>query len=104
MLLLAQQLSEAGITCEPFPQSAERMTRATETFQRLVLEERLRHGADRTLDEQMAGLGLRESERGVRISKTKSGVIVDVVFALTMALDAEFGDDDASQEDFAMVV
>jgi phage terminase large subunit-like protein len=101
MTLLAQQLSEAGVNCEPFPQSAERMTTATETFQRLILEGRLRHGGDKVLEEQMAGLGIRETERGVRISKTKSGVIVDSVYAMVMALQAEFGDDIDEQQDFA---
>jgi phage terminase large subunit-like protein len=104
MSLLANQLSEAGITCEPFPQSPERMVSATETFQHLVLSNRLRHGGDRILEEQMAGLGIRESERGVRISKTKSGVVVDSVFAMVMALEAEFGDEGEDQDDFAMVV
>ncbi len=103
MTLFAQQLSDAGLDCEAFPQSPERMTRASETLQRLVLDERLRHGNDRVLDEQMAAVGIRESDRGVRVSKTKSGGRIDVVIAMVMALDWLFGDEQG-QNDFAMVI
>jgi phage terminase large subunit-like protein len=87
----------------PFPQSAERMTKATETLQRLVLDQRIRHGGDPDLDQQMSGVGTSITERGVRISKRRSGLKIDCVVALAMALDRALGEEDPGQ-DFALVV
>lgn len=103
MTLFAQQLADAGLPMEPFPQSGEKMVRATETFQRLVLQTRMRHGADRTLDEQLAGVAVSETDRGVRISKRKSADRIDTVIATIMACEAEFGEED-SAEDFALLI
>lgn len=103
MTLFAQQLGEAGIPIEAFPQSPERMMRATETFQRVVLSGRLRHGNERTLDEQVAALGIRETDRGVRISKSRSGGRIDAISAAVMCIEEAFGGE-ADPEDFAFVV
>lgn len=102
MTLFAQQLGEAGLTLEPFPQSPERMMRATETFQRIVLNERLRHGNERVVDEQVANLGIRETERGVRISKSRSGGRIDAISAAVMCIEEAFGGE-AEAEDFAFI-
>jgi phage terminase large subunit-like protein len=102
MTLFAQQLAESGLPMEPFPQSGERMVRATETFQRLVLQTRARHGADRVLDEQLAGVAVSETERGVRISKRKSNDRIDTVIAVIMCAD-EFSEEEDSG-DFAIMV
>lgn len=103
MTLFAQQLAESGLPMEPFPQSGDRMVRATETFQRLVLQTRLRHGADRVLDEQLAGVAVSETERGVRISKRKSADRIDVVIAMIMACDV-FSEEENEGGDFAVLV
>lgn len=103
MGLFAQQLAEAGLQCEPYPQSAEKMVLASETFQRLVLDDRLRW-QDKILDEHLAAIGTKPTERGVRISKAKSGEHTDTVFALVPALQELFGDEGDAQEDFAFVV
>lgn len=103
MGLLASSLADRGVPMVPFPQSADRMTKATETLQRLVLDQRVRHGADPDLDQQMAGVGTSITERGVRISKRKSGVKIDCVVALAMALDRALGEEDHGQ-DFALVI
>lgn len=102
MTLFAQQLSESGLEIEPFPQSPERMMRATETFQRIVLNERLRHGNEAVVDEQVANLGIRETDRGVRISKSRSGGRIDAISAAIMCLEEAFGGEDEG-EDFAFV-
>lgn len=100
MTLMAQQLQDHGANVEPYPQSPERMSEATETFQRLVLDLRLRHGNDRTFDEQVANLGIVATDRGVRISKRKSGGQIDAVSAAVMCLQELFGmeDPDAGEE------
>lgn len=100
MGLLASSLAERGVPMEPFPQSAERMTRASETFQRIVLDGRLRHGGDPMLSEQLAATGTRTGERGVRISKQRSGRKIDAVIALAMAIDGAVGDTEEEAEDF----
>lgn len=102
MTLFAQQLADAGLPTEPFPQSPERMIRAAETLQRLVLLERFRW-TDKVLDDQLSSVGLRESDRGVRIAKSKSGR-VDTVISTVMCLDAAFGEEEESNDDFAFVV
>lgn len=102
MTLFAQQLTEAGFDCEPYPQSPELMTRATETFQRLILSGR-HMWQDAVYDEHLAATGIRETDRGIRISKSKSGRN-DCVVAAAMALQYEFGDEQEEQEDFALVV
>jgi phage terminase large subunit-like protein len=101
MTLMAQQLAESGLPMTPYPQSPERMSVATETFQNLILSERLRHGNERTFDEQVANLGTVQTDRGVRISKRKSGGRIDAITAAVMALDVCFGDADPPQQDFA---
>lgn len=98
MTLMAQQLAEAGLPMEPFPQSSERMTRATETLQRMILSNRMRW-SDACLNEQLAATAIRESERGVRISKMNSGRN-DTIVCAAMALDWEFGDEEEEQDDF----
>lgn len=103
MTLFAQQLADRGVKVESFPQSPERMSEATETFQRLILDTRLRHGNDRTFDEQVANLGVVATDRGVRISKRKSGGKIDAISATVMCLQDLFGDDlldDDEGEDF----
>lgn len=106
MTLFAQQCAEAGLPMEPFPQSPERMSAATETFQRMILSERVRHGNERTFDEQVANLGVVSTDRGVRISKRKSGGQIDAVAAFVMALQLAIGDDVPGTElnDFAEIM
>lgn len=94
MTLFAQQLADSGLPMEPFPQNGDRMTAATETFQRLVLAGRMAHGGDRVLDEQLAGVAVAETDRGVRISKRKSADRIDTVIATVMAVGYEFGEEE----------
>lgn len=105
MGMLAGMLADRGLKVEAFPQSPERVQHATEVFQRLVLDERLRHGKDRTFEEQVSNLGVAATDRGVRISSKKSGGPIDVVAATIMCLDDLFGDDieDDQGEDFAVI-
>jgi phage terminase large subunit-like protein len=102
MQLMAQQLQDAGLPMQAYPQSPENMSVATETFQRLVLDGRLRHGHERVLSEQLAAVGVRETDRAVRLSKGKSGGRIDAIVALVMALQSALGGE--SNEDFAIVV
>lgn len=102
MGLLASALKDRGVPMEPFPQSPERMTRATETLQRLVLDGRIRHGNDPVLNKEMGGVGTAPTERGVRISKRKSGLKVDCVVSGIMALDLALGEEPEPQ-DFAFI-
>jgi phage terminase large subunit-like protein len=102
MGLLARALAERGLPVEPFPQSPQRMERATETFQRLFLDERIKHGGDKILLEQIASIETKPTERGVRISKAKSMMPVDMAVALAMALDDALGDESVLMDDFAM--
>lgn len=105
MTLFAQQCADAGLPMEPFPQSPERMSVATENFQRMILQTRVRHGNERTFDEQIANLGVVSTDRGVRISKRKSGGRIDAITAFVMALQAAVGGEgDDPQDDFAEIM
>lgn len=104
MRLEAAMLADRGVPMEPVPQTSKNMTRATETLQRFVLDRRLRHGMDRTLDTQMAAVGVRETDKGVRISKSRSGGKIDTAVALALALDAAVGDVTAPDEAIFEVV
>ncbi len=101
MGLLARSLADRGLPLEPFPQSPQRMERATETFQRLFLDERVRHGGDKILLEQIASVIVRPSDRGVRMSKGKSFMPIDMAVALAMALDDALGEEAVDETDFA---
>lgn len=96
MQMLAQSLADRGLPIEPFPQSAMRMERATETFQRLVLDGRLRFGHDGELLKQIASVVVKPTERGVRISKGKTLMPIDMAVALSMALDDALGEEAVS--------
>jgi phage terminase large subunit-like protein len=104
MSMLGRSLAERGLPVEPFPQSPERMQRATETFQRLFLDERIRHGGDRVLLDQIASITVKPTERGVRISKVASMMPIDMAIALAMALDDALGDEEPAPNDFAVWV
>lgn len=102
MGMLASALADRGFPVEPFPQSAERMTKATETLQRLVLDERVRHGGDKTLGRHMASVATSPTERGVRITKKNQRMPNDLAIALAMALDLAFDNEDDNEiDDFA---
>lgn len=103
MGLMAAALSDRGLPMEPFAQSPEKMTMATETLQRLAIDERIRHGNDPVLNKEMGGVGVAPTERGVRISKRKSGLKIDCAVASAMALQIALGEEDEPQ-DFAFVV
>ncbi len=91
MGLLAGTLGERGVPMTPFPQTAGNMEAATETFQRLFLDVRVRYGGDREMQDQIANIGVKPTERGVRISKMKAGGPVDLAVATAMAMQAAFG-------------
>lgn len=103
MGMLATPLAERGIPMEPFPQSAMKMERASETLQRLVLDGRVRWGIDPEMLKQISSVTTRATERGVRISKAKSLMPIDMAVALAMALDDIFGEEGQAQ-DFVLFV
>lgn len=102
MQMVAGRLMERGVYCEPFPQSATKMERATETFQRMFLDERIIHGGDSHLIEHIAAIAVKPTERGVRMSKLKALMPTDLAVALAMALDDVYGEE--AEDAFAFVV
>lgn len=102
MQMVAGRLLERGVYCEPFPQSATKMERATEVFQRFFLDERIIHGGDSHLLEHIAAIAVKPTERGVRMSKLKSLMPTDLAVALAMCLDDRYGEE--VEDAFAVVV
>lgn len=89
--LAANTLAERGVNVEAFPQSPERMADATETFQRLFLDEVIHIGENKDLLEHISSIAIKPTERGVRISKLKSTMPVDMAIATAMALQSLYG-------------
>lgn len=85
---LAQNLERDGFDVIEVPQSNEMMVPATQKLLETVSMGRLRHGGDPVARRHALNAGVRETERGVRISKMKSSEHVDAVVALAMALEA----------------
>jgi phage terminase large subunit-like protein len=101
--LLVNGLAERGIECTPFPQSAAKMTPATETFQRLMIEEQVALGSNnRELVEHIAACAVKPTETGVRLSKMKALMPTDLAIALAMALEAVYGGEQVG-DDFAIL-
>lgn len=103
MQLVANALSER-VPVEPFPQSAERMERATETFWRLFTHEQVRHGNDPDFLEHLAALAVKPTERGVRMSKMKAKMPTDLAIAAALALDTALGDESDGAGFIALLV
>lgn len=93
MQLVRNQLGERGLTMEEFPQSASRMTRATEVFWQRFTQELVRHGNDPFLLDHIAALAIKPTESGARMSKLKAMMPTDLAVALAMALDSLYGDE-----------
>ena len=103
MQMVAGQLAERGLYVEPFPQSANRMERATESFQRAFLDELVLHGGDKHLLDHISAIAVKPTERGVRMSKLKALMPTDLAVALAMCLDRIYGEEQYA-DDFAVVV
>lgn len=98
MGMLASALMDRGLPMEAFPQSAAKMERASETLQRMVLDGRVRWGHDPEMLKQISSVTVKATERGVRISKSKTLMPIDMAVALAMALDDVFGEEGAPQD------
>lgn len=103
MQVIAGRLQERGVNCEPFPQSAARMERATEVFQRMFIDERIIDGADKILRAHISAIAVKPTERGVRMSKLKALMPTDLAVALAMVLDTLYGEEQPA-DDFAVVL
>jgi phage terminase large subunit-like protein len=101
MTLLANQLAERGLAWTPYAQSDEKMLIASEVLQEVVLARSLRRGDDAWWDEQMADTATRETDRGVRISKGRSGGKNDAIVALAMGLALALRPEEVAEDHFA---
>jgi len=101
--LLAQRLAEHGLDWEPFHQH-DRMLIASELLQKVVMDRTLRRGDDPVWDEQMSGTAVRETDRGVRISKAKSGGKNDAIITLAMGLGVLYGESEPEREHYFAVL
>jgi phage terminase large subunit-like protein len=78
-------LREEGLPIEEFPQSDARMVPASMNLYELLIQGRVRHGADRTLRRHVAAAGKRETSRGWRLHKLKSRGVIDGAIAVAIA-------------------
>lgn len=82
-------LAAEGLPVTEFPQSAARMTPATQRFTTMVLERQMTHNGDPVLTRHVSNAVLKSDARGVRIYKeTKSSPRkIDAAVASIMALE-----------------
>jgi phage terminase large subunit-like protein len=82
------ELGERGIPITEFPQSNARMGPASERLHAAIVEGRLRHPDDPTLNSHVRQAVARDTPRGWRLDKLKSRDQIDAVVALAMAVEA----------------
>ena len=85
----AQRLEDEGIEMLEWGQDNARMVPATRTLHEAVMHRQLRHGGDRNAREHALAAGVAETERGLRLKKTRAtaGKQMDAIVALAMACD-----------------
>ena len=93
-------LAADGLPVTEFPQSAARMTPATQRFTTMVLERQMTHTGDAVLTRHVSNAVLKSDARGVRIYKeTKSSPRkIDAAVASIMALERAMTYHDQPQE------
>lgn len=84
-----QILDEEGLPVVEFPQSAARMTPATQRFYESVVNQTVAHSGDPRMGRHMANCRTRTDNRGTRISKDakSSPRKIDLAVAAVMALE-----------------
>jgi phage terminase large subunit-like protein len=70
-----------------FPQSNPRLIPASERLHRAVVEQRLKHPNDPTLNHHVANTVAKDTARGWRVEKAHSRAQIDAVVALAMAVE-----------------
>lgn len=83
----AASLSDEGVLCVEFPQTAQRMCPASETLHRAVTDRELVLPADPVLAQQSAKTIAKASGRGWRIDKANPRDHNDAIVALAMAFE-----------------
>ena len=83
----ALRLEDAGLPMVEFPQTAARMVPASERLLGAIVEGRLTHANDPTLNEHVARAIARETPRGWRLDKARETDQIDALIALAMAVD-----------------
>lgn len=84
---LALELEVEGMTVVAFPQSAARMATASERLYGAIIERRIRHRNDPTLNAHVANAVAQDGPRDWRIVASHRRAQVDGVIALAMALE-----------------
>lgn len=84
-----QILDSEGLPVVEFPQSATRMTPATQRFYDMTVTEQLTHDGDPGLERHLANAVLKDDSRGKRLSKEhrNSKRRIDLAVAAVMALE-----------------
>jgi phage terminase large subunit-like protein len=76
-----------GLTMVAFPQSHARMTVASEGLHRVIVERKLTHPGDRSLDSHVHAAIAKKTGRGWRLDKLRRSAQIDAVVALAMAVE-----------------
>jgi phage terminase large subunit-like protein len=84
-----EELADEGIPIVSFPQTAGRMTPATQRFYELVKNQRISHNGDPRLARHLGNAQIRTDNRGSRLQKDSknSPRKIDLAVALVMAVD-----------------
>jgi phage terminase large subunit-like protein len=84
-----EELADEGIPIVSFPQTAGRMTPATQRFYELVKNQRISHNGDPRLARHLGNAQIRTDNRGSRLQKDSknSPRKIDLAVAAVMAVD-----------------
>ena len=82
----ALRLTNAGLPMVEFPQSPTRLTEMSEGLLAAIVERRLTHGNDQTLNRHVADAVAVQTDRGWRLSKPRATDQVDAIIAVGMAV------------------
>ena len=84
---LALELEQRRIPAVQFPQTAARMSSASETLYRAVVEGRLTHGNDPALNAHISAAVAKTGPRGWQLAKAPGGGNVDAAISLAMCVE-----------------
>jgi phage terminase large subunit-like protein len=82
-----QVFEASGVTVSQFPQTAARMTPATNAYRDAVLHAALTHDGDLRLHRHVTGATVKNDHRGTRLAKVHATRKIDLAVAAVMGLD-----------------
>lgn len=96
---LIQNLQAVNVKLNPFTQTISEYSNPTKQFERLVYQQKIRHGNNPVLNWMLSGcVTIQDTNENIRIAKDKSKNRIDGIIASIMALGGSLTPEDNSKE------